>query len=379
MSKTSKQIALFILLGVTTGLILGWTSNSKVQLWIQELTSPLNKGRADVALGYADTVEKVLPAVVRIYRISFDTSANPALLDDPHYQQFITGELVAEQGTVYGLGSGVIISTRGHILTNHHVIAGADQLEVKLNDNRSAIAQIIGVDPETDLALLKIDLPDLQPALIPQQDKSRPGDIVLAIGNPHGLGTSVSMGIISALGRNQLGLNTFENFIQTDAPINSGNSGGPLINTSGQLIGINTAHFYNTGTSTRSQGLGLAIPISTANQVANSLLKDGKVIRGWLGITIDLISQQMSGSLLQHSEQEQIRVSGVYVGSPAHKAGLQQDDIITAFDGRNVTSARAAMDYIAELTPGTSLNITFQRQGQGQTVAVMLGVRPLSQ
>ncbi|MCP4880707.1 MAG: trypsin-like serine protease, partial [Gammaproteobacteria bacterium] len=300
MSKTSKQIALFILLGVTTGLILGWTSNSKVQLWIQELTSPLNKGRADVALGYADTVEKVLPAVVRIYRISFDTSANPALLDDPHYQQFITGELVAEQGTVYGLGSGVIISTRGHILTNHHVIAGADQLEVKLNDNRSAIAQIIGVDPETDLALLKIDLPDLQPALIPQQDKSRPGDIVLAIGNPHGLGTSVSMGIISALGRNQLGLNTFENFIQTDAPINSGNSGGPLINTSGQLIGINTAHFYNTGTSTRSQGLGLAIPISTASQVANSLLKDGKVIRGWLGITIDLISQQMSGSLLQH-------------------------------------------------------------------------------
>ncbi len=119
-----------------------------------------------MALGYADTVEKVLPAVVRIYRISFDTSANPALLDDPHYQQFITGELVAEQGTVYGLGSGVIISTRGHILTNHHVIAGADQLEVKLNDNRSAIAQIIGVDPETDLALLKIDLPDLQPALI---------------------------------------------------------------------------------------------------------------------------------------------------------------------------------------------------------------------
>ena len=199
MPKTAKYISLFILLGAITGLTLGWAGKTQIQEWLQQVTSPLNQGRAGTAHGYADTVEKVLPAVVRIYRISIDTSANLALLEDPHYQQFVAGELVAEQGTAVGLGSGVIISQDGHILTNHHVIAGADRLEANLNDGRTAEAEVIGIDPETDLALLKIDLPDLQPALIPQQDQSRPGDIVLAIGNPHGLGTSVSMGIIVPL------------------------------------------------------------------------------------------------------------------------------------------------------------------------------------
>lgn len=373
MPKTAKYIGLFILLGTITGLTLGWTGKNQVQGWLLQITSPINQGQAGNAQGYANTVEKVLPAVVRIYRISIDTSANLALLKDPHYQQFVAGELVAEQGTAVGLGSGVIISQDGHILTNHHVIAGADRLEVNLNDGRAAEAKVIGIDPETDLALLKISLPDLQPALIPKQDNSRPGDIVLAIGNPHGLGTSVSMGIISALGRNQLGLNTFENFIQTDAPINQGNSGGALINTTGQLIGINTA------TSNNSQGLSLAIPISTASQVANSILQNGKVIRGWLGVTAELVSQHMTGTLQQHDEQEHIVITGVYVGSPAHKAGLQQGDIITGFDDQPAIKARAAMDYVAGLTPGTSLSITYQRQGQEYAVTTTLGIRPISQ
>jgi len=373
MLKTRKYISLFILLGALTGLILGWTSNRPVQQWLQKVTSPINQGQAGFAQGYADTVEKVIPAVARIYRISIDTSANLALLEDPHYQQFVADEIVAEQGTTVGLGSGVIISQDGHILTNHHVIAGADRLEIALNDGRAAEASVIGIDPETDLALLKISLPNLQPALIPLSDNSRPGDIVLAIGNPHGLGTSVSMGIISALGRNQLGLNTFENFIQTDAPINEGNSGGALINTAGQLIGINTA------TSSGSQGLSLAIPISTASQVANKILRDGKVIRGWLGVTSVLVSQHTAGTLQQHDEQEKIKVTGVYVGSPAHKAGLQQGDIITGFDNQSSISARAAMDYVAGLAPGTTLSLTYLRQGQEHTTTTTLGIRPISQ
>ena len=347
--------------------------------WFAELTSPITKSPAQAPLGYADTVAQVLPAVVSIYGISIDQDADPSLLDIPHYQQFITGELVGEQVTEINLGSGVIISQTGHILTNHHVIDNTNRIEANLYDGRTAQANIIGIDPETDLALLQIDLPNLQPALIPQQTNSRPGDIVLAIGNPHGLGTSVSMGIISALERNQLGLNTFENFIQIDAPINQGNSGGALINSTGQLIGINKAHFYNSSTSTRSQGLGLAIPISTAKQVVDSLLRDGKVIRGWLGVTSDLVSQQAAGTLQQYGQDEEIRITGVYVGSPAHKAGLRQGDIITELDGQSAENARAALDYIADLKPNSKLSITYQREGQQYTTTATLGSRPPSQ
>jgi len=379
MPKTTKYLGFFILLGVGTGLALGWAGQEQIQRWFEGLTSPIDKSRPQISAGYADTVAKVLPSVVSIYRINIDQDANQTLLEDPHYQQFIAGELAAEQIAEINLGSGVIISAAGHILTNYHVIVGADRIEANLHDGRTAQAIIIGIDPATDLALLQIDLPNLQPILVPQQTNSRPGDIVLAIGNPQGLGTSVSMGIISAMGRNQLGLDTYENFIQIDAPINRGNSGGALINTAGQLIGINRAYIYKSGTNTIGQGLGLAIPISTINQVVNSLLRYGKVIRGWLGVRSELITQQAAGALQQYGQEEKILIKDVYKGSPAHTAGLQQDDIITALDDQNSPSGRAAIDYLANLKPGSKLRITYKRQGQEYTTTATIGIRPKSQ
>ena len=268
------------------------------------------------------------------------------------------------------MGSGVIISTEGHILTNHHVIAGADSLEIDLYDGRTTTAAVIGTDPATDLALLKIELPELQATTITTDKSIRAGDIVLAIGNPHGLGTSVSMGIISGLERNQIGLNTYENFIQIDAPINQGNSGGALINSNGHLIGINTA------TSSASQGLGLAIPTSTVTSVVDNLLKYGSVIRGWLGVEMNLIIEKNIGN---RAQAEVLKIDGVYVNSPAHQAGLQPGDTIIQLDDFSTDRIREAMDYVAQLKPGSELTITYLRQGQTHTTSATLGVRPASQ
>ncbi len=365
---------MMIALGITVGLLLALGINNKdsaLAQWLQQITSPVNTSSQSVQQdGYADMVAKALPAVVSVYRIERDNEANLALLNDPHYQQFISGELVADKGMPVGLGSGVIISEQGHILTNHHVIAGADSLEIDLYDGRTTTATLIGTDPATDLALLKIQLPNLQAASVSTDNNSRAGDIVLAIGNPHGLGTSVSMGIISGLERNQIGLNTYENFIQIDAPINQGNSGGALINTRGQLIGINTA------TSSSSQGLGLAIPTSTVTSVVDNLLQYGSVIRGWLGVEMDLVMEKGIG---YRDQTEVLQVSGVYVNSPAHQAGLLPGDIIIQLDDFSTDRIRQAMDYVAQLKPGTQLQIIYLRQGQTHTTSATLGLRPTSQ
>ena len=379
MSKSARYLSIYILLGIIVGLALGLAGQGPILRWLTDLNSPLHNSPTQISQGYGDAVAKVLPSVVSIYGISIDQNANPELLEDPHYQQFITGDTVIEPVMGISFGSGVIVSPDGHILTNYHVIKKADRIETQLHDGNTAIATVIGIDPATDLALLKIDLPDLQPASIPRKTNSRPGDIVLAIGNPHGLGTSVTMGIISAMGRNQLGLNTYENYIQVDAAINQGNSGGALVNTAGQLIGINKAHFYNSESSSRSQGLGLAIPISTAKQVAESLLRDGKVIRGWLGVTMELISQQAKGTLTQYGKQEKILITGVYKGTPAFLAGLQEGDIIIKFNGQSAENGRAALDYIANLKPGSKLSITYLRQDQEYTTEATLGIRPSAQ
>jgi serine protease DegS len=379
MSKSARYLSIYILLGIIVGLAIGLTGQGPILRWLTELNSPLHNSPTQISQGYGDAVAKVLPSVVSIYGIRIDQNANPELLKEPHYQQFLKDNIATEQVAGISLGSGVIVSPDGHILTNYHVIANADRIETKLHDGNTAVAKVIGIDPATDLALLQIDLPDLTPASIPRKTNSRPGDIVLAIGNPHGLGTSVTMGIISAMGRNQLGLNTYENYIQVDAAINQGNSGGALVNTAGQLIGINKAHFYNSESSSRSQGLGLAIPISTAKQVAESLLRDGKVIRGWLGVTSELISQQAKGTLSQYGQQEKILITGVYEGSPAFSAGLQQGDIITKFNGQSADNARAALDYIANLRPGSKLSITYLRQDQEYTTEATIGIRPTAQ
>ena len=373
MSRSSTRLTMMIVLGMALGLLLALGINNKesaLAKWLHQVTSPVNTTNSVYSAGYADIVAKALPSVVSVYRIERDDQANLTLLNDPHYQQFIGGELIADKGEAVGLGSGVIISEQGHILTNHHVIAGADSLEIDLYDGRTATATIIGTDPATDLALLKIDITGLQASTITTQANSRPGDIVLAIGNPHGLGTSVSMGIISGLERNQIGLNTYENFIQIDAPINKGNSGGALINTQGHLIGINTA------TSSASQGIGLAIPTSTVTDVVDNLITYGSVIRGWLGVEMTLTIAKNIG----HRDQtEVLKVEGVYINSPAHQAGLQPGDTIIQLDNFSTDRIREAMDYVANLKPGSDLNITYLRQGQTYTTKATLGVRPASQ
>lgn len=374
MSRSSTRLTMMIALGMTLGLLLalGITNkDSALAKWLHQITSPINiVNQSSISDGYRDVVAKALPSVVSIYRIERDNDTNLTLLNDPHYQQFIGGELVADKGKTVGLGSGVIISTEGHILTNHHVIAGADRIEIDLYDGRTTTATVIGTDPATDLALLKVELADLQATTLTAQENVRPGDIVLAIGNPHGLGTSVSMGIVSGLERNQIGLNTYENFIQIDAPINQGNSGGALINTQGHLIGINTA------TSSASQGIGLAIPADTITSVVDNLIAYGSVIRGWLGVEMTLGIEKNIG---HRAQVEVLKVNGVYINSPAHQAGLEPGDIIIQLDDFNTDHIRAAMDYVANLKPGSELSITYLRQGQPHTTKATLGVRPASQ
>ena len=226
------------------------------------------------------------------------------------------------------------------------------------------------------MAVIKIELDNLIPAKVPTGLDSRVGDIVFAIGNPHGLGQSVSMGIISGKGRNRLGLNTFESFIQTDAAINAGNSGGALINTQGELVGINTAHFYNSSTSSRSQGIGLAIPINIVSEVLHSLVSQGYVVRGWLGIDFNVFKRQYSQNAFASKQDTGIMLSGVYANSPAHIAGLKPGDLITHFDGNFIEDWNESLNYVTNLRPGSILNIADRRNEKTHTITAILGTRP---
>jgi len=329
------------------------------------------------ARGYADLLEVSMRSVVRIYNQTATAPASIALLQDPHYASVLPiGQLMDASTNEVHLGSGVIASTDGYILTNNHVIKNAQRIRVSLADGRSAPATLIGIDPATDLAVIKIELGNITPAKVPPNLDSRVGDIVFAIGNPHGLGQSVSMGIISGKERNRLGLNTFESFIQTDAAINAGNSGGALINTHGELVGINTAHFYSYSTSDRSQGLGLAIPINIASEVLQSLVQDGFVVRGWLGIDFNVFKRQYSQNIFASEQDTGIMLSGVYADSPAHIAGLKPGDLITHFDNKIIEDWNESLNYVTDLKPTSKLDITYRRNNTTYTVTAILGIRP---
>jgi serine protease DegS len=328
---------------------------------------------------YADLLEDTMGSVVRIYSQTSILPASIELLQDPHYASLLDGQLINASASEVHLGSGVIASSEGYILTNNHVIENAERIQVGLADGRSAPASLVGTDPATDLAVIKIELNNLIPAKVPTNLDSRVGDLVFAIGNPHGLGQSVSMGIISGKERNRLGLNTFESFIQTDAAINSGNSGGALINTQGELVGINTAHFYNSSTSSRSQGIGLAIPINIASEVLHSLVSKGQVVRGWLGIDFNAFKRQYSQNVFASEQDTGIMLSGVYANSPAHIAGLKPGDLITHFDGNLIEDWNESLNYVTKLSPGSELNITYQRNDNTYTATAILGTRPVAQ
>ena len=270
------------------------------------------------------------------------------------------------------LGSAVLMSKEGYLLTNNHVTAGADQIIVALKDGRETLARVIGSDPETDLAVLKIDLPDLPAITLGRSDNIQIGDVVLAIGNPFGVGQTVTMGIVSATGRNQLGLNTYEDFIQTDAAINPGNSGGALVDAQGNLLGINTAIFSRSG---GSQGIGFAIPVKLALEVMRSIVKHGQVVRGWLGLEVQALTPELAESfgLL---ESPGVLVAGVYRGGPAYEAGLQPGDIILKIAGENAQDGRSSMNQVARMQPNEKVTLEILRNGQPRTVTAQIGVRP---
>ena len=349
-----------------------FTKTTGIPLWSASGPS----AHKSLAPSYADLLEQSMDSVVRIYSQISIPAASIALLQDPHYANLLEGQLIDTNTTEVHLGSGVIASAEGHILTNNHVIENSKRILVGLADGRSAPATLVGTDPATDLAVIKIELDNLIPARVPADLDSRVGDLVFAIGNPHGLGQSVSMGIISGKERNRLGLNTFESFIQTDAAINAGNSGGALVNAQGELVGINTAHFYASSTNSRSQGIGLAIPINIASEVLQSIVSEGQVVRGWLGIDFSVFKRQYSQNVFASKEDTGIMLSGVYVNSPAHMAGLKPGDLITHFDGKFIEDWNESLNYVTQLNPGSELEVTYRRNKNTATITAILGTRP---
>ena len=289
--------------------------------------------------------------------------------DDPWFK-FFFGEQGDEPQA--GLGSGVIVSASGFILTNNHVVEGADEIEVILNDSRHARAKVIGTDPDSDLAVLKIDLDRLPVIVLGNSDTLQVGDQVLAIGNPFGVGQTVTGGIVSALGRNQLGINTFENFIQTDAAINPGNSGGALVDTTGNLLGINTAIYSRSG---GSMGIGFAIPVATAKQVMEGIVKDGQVTRGWIGVEPNDLSPELAETFGVKAK-EGVIITGVLQNGPAAQAGIRPGDVITGVAGKPVSHVSELLSSVAALKPGQASKFSLLRRDQPIELEVKPGVRP---
>jgi len=325
-------------------------------------------------VSYADVVSRVAPAVVTIHSQSRVRAPQQyPFMDDPFFRQFF-GDRLPQQPPVTlrreALGSGVIVSTDGFILTNHHVIDGADKIKIDLNDNRTLDAKVIGSDALSDLAVLKVDASNLPVLVLGDSDKVRVGDVVLAIGNPLGIGQTVTMGIISAKSR-QTGLSngSFEDFLQTDAPINQGNSGGGLVSTSSELIGINSQILSPSGGSI---GIGFAIPSNMARNVLEQLAKGGKVHRGQLGIFVAKVTSEVASSL-KLKEAKGVVVTQVQPGSPAERAGLRKGDVITTFNGVAVNDPNPFRNHVASTPPGTEVTITILRDGREQQVRATLG------
>ena len=321
---------------------------------------------------YADAVVRAAPAVANLYTTKVVNKNAKPLFEDPQFRHFFGNNAPKQKRMESSLGSGVIMSPEGYLLTNNHVVAGADQIVVALKDGRETLARVIGSDPETDLAVLKINLKNLPSITIGRSDTLRIGDIALAIGNPFGVGQTTTMGIISATGRNQLGLNNYEDFIQTDAAINPGNSGGALVDANGNLTGINTAIFSKSG---GSQGIGFAIPINLAMEVMKSIIEHGQVIRGWLGIEVQPLTQELAESF-GLSGRPGIVVAGIFRDGPAQKAGLQLGDVILSIDGEPANDGRRSMNQVARIKPSDKITIQVMRNGKELKLTAEVGLRP---
>jgi Do/DeqQ family serine protease len=320
---------------------------------------------------YADAAQAALPAVVHIFT-SQEVRRHP-FINDPVFRHFFGDRFGADSQRQSGLGSGVIVSPDGLVLTNNHVIESADEIEVAFHDGRKGKARLVGADPESDLAVLKIASDSaFQPITFAQAESLRIGDVVLAIGNPFGVGQTVTSGIVSALGRTHLGINTFENFIQTDAAINPGNSGGALVDSNGHLVGINTAIYSQSG---GSMGIGFAIPVSLARSVMEQIIKTGGVTRGWIGVEVQDMTPELAESFGVAPGQGAL-IAGVMRGSPADRAGVRPGDVLLSIGNQPVKNAQVMLDLIAALTPGATTRFGLSREGRALEVSVVIGKRP---
>jgi len=374
--------AIVLGLAIAFILVIAWpslTSKSRTPVVEIHQAAPVTASSPTPASGpasYSQAVDNAAPAVVNINTAKVVKVQQHPFFDDPIFRQFFGRQLDnlvgPKQRVVTSLGSGVIISHEGYILTNNHVIKDADAIQVSLRDGRTASAKLVGADTDTDLAVLKIELENLPVIVIGNSDMIRVGDVVLAIGNPFGVGQTVTMGIISATGRSRLGINTFENFIQTDAAINPGNSGGALIDAYGNLLGINTAIFSKSG---GSQGIGFAIPVSMAQAVLRDIIEHGRPLRGWLGIDGNPVTPEIARSL-GLKKIEGILIVGVYRNGPAHKSGVEPGDIMVAIDGKRFTHAQEALMAISNHRPGEQLTLTVLREGQEKQITITVIERP---
>ncbi len=370
----------------------GWVGNSIKPF--QSVTISESSLTQDVSPGsYHDAVKKSMPAIVNVFSSKNEKVSQNKPTTNPHQRPKPKGKPTPEnqeewfnfffgdpQGgpsqdePEFNTGSGVLISKEGLILTNHHVIEGADKIEIALGDGRKTIAKLIGSDPETDIAVLKIDLPDLpEPIVLGNLANVNVGDVVLAIGNPFGVGQTVTSGIVSALGRDHLGINTFENFIQTDAAINPGNSGGGLVDTKGQLIGINTAIFSKSG---GSMGIGFAIPVNLAKQVMESIVTNGSVTRGWMGVEPRDLSPEIIEAFKLPKDAKGVLISGILKNGPAELGGLKPGDILKEVNDAPIKDVRSLLNTVAALTPGSNTKVVVDRKGQSVVLSVAIGKRP---
>ena len=343
-----------------------------VKMPAEKVEPLIDTTRTGGVVSYSAAVKVATPAVVNIFTTQKVKQMNHPLLNDPVFREFFGNQIPQQPQNENSLGSGVIVRADGYILTNNHVIAQAEHIVVALHDGRRAEAKVIGTDPDTDLAVIKIEL-DKLPVLPFKLSGNEVGDVVLAIGNPFGVGQTVTQGIISATGRSDLGINTYEDFIQTDAAINPGNSGGALIDVAGNLIGVNTAIFSQSG---GSLGIGFAIPAKICQQVLNSILKDGRVVRGWLGIS--LIPNTMDEDVLA-AKPVGVVVADVLRDGPADAAGVKRGDKIIQVNNEQITSASHLINYVALQAPASVIDVVVERDGKQQTLQVKVGERKVQQ